>query len=77
MTKIHGGEAKLAAGILARLADDSAGRRSIRWLADRTGIPYSTLQWKLRNRPGRFTTGELFEIADALGIELPELLKAA
>lgn len=65
-------ETKLSEGIRARLA---AEERSIHWLARRTGIKYQTLQSKLRDRPGAFTSDELFAIADALGCEFGDLPK--
>ena len=45
----------------------SAADRSKRWLSAKTGIPYSTLNRKLRAEVD-FTFGELFLIAQALGV---------
>ena len=73
MTNKHGAEAKVQGGIRLHLADASSGRRSVRWLSQRTGIPYSTLQNKLRNAPGKFTTDDLFRIADALDTTIVDL----
>lgn len=74
MTKISGLRAKIIeAGIDALLADDSGGKRTLNWLSQRSGIPYSTLKKKLRQRPGSFTADELWAIADAFGIDVREL----
>lgn len=72
-----GGITKIREGILAQLSDASSGRRSIRWLAQRSGIPYSTLQQKLSKSPDRITTADLVRIADALGKDVTELWEAA
>jgi len=76
MTKNSGGAAKIQEGILRLLDDTSSGRRSIRWLAERAGIPYSTLQQKISRRPGKLTTDDLVKIADALGVDLGDLYGA-
>lgn len=76
MTNEHGAATTIAEAIRARLEDQSTGRRSMRWLSERTGIPYSTLQWKLGSRPGRLNTDELFAIADAFGCDLSDLYRA-
>ena len=76
MTKIHGdGASIIAAGITALLADETGGKRTLGWLAKRTGIPYSTLK-KRRARPGLFTTDQLFALADAFGTDLQGLYAA-
>lgn len=41
--------------------------RSKRWLSDKTGIPYSTLDRKMKAR-GEFTFTDLANIAAALGV---------
>jgi lambda repressor-like predicted transcriptional regulator len=77
MTTIQGVGAKIVrAGILALLADDSGGKRTLGWLAKRSGISYSTLKNKLRTRPGSFTGDELFAIADAFGVDIRDIYAA-
>ncbi|MFL2002174.1 helix-turn-helix domain-containing protein [Microbacterium sp. A1-JK] len=56
---------KVAAAVLLEL---SKADRTKRWLSDRTGIPYSTLDRKLRAHVDLSFT-ELFSIAEALGVE--------
>lgn len=73
VSKNQGAPAKIAAGVYLLLEDEQQGRRSLRWLAERSGIPYSTLQLKLSKTPEKFTLAELFRIADALSVELPDL----
>jgi hypothetical protein len=72
MTKELSEAAKIAAGIQKHMDDETHGRRTVRWLAERSGISYSTLQGKLADVT-RFNVGELFKIADAFGCQLPDL----
>lgn len=77
MTKIQAtGASVIAAGIKALLADDTGGKRTLRWLAARSGISYSTLKTKLRERPGSFDADELFAIADAFGVDVRDIFAA-
>lgn len=46
----------------------SKADRTKRWLSDRTGIPYSTLDRKLKGHVD-FTFTELWSIAEVLGVE--------
>ena len=69
-SKELGGAASITESIRGRLAEEE---RTIRWLARRTEIPYSTLQKKLSLYPGRLTTDELFLIADALRTDVRNL----
>jgi hypothetical protein len=73
MTKYPGEATKIAAGIHLLLEDETHGRRSLRWLSEKAAIPYSTLQGKLASDPSRLTLGELFRIADALGVGIADL----
>lgn len=73
MTKIHGTGTDPRPGILSRLSDTSGGRRSLRWLSERSGIAYNTL--KRRMKYGRWMADELFAIADAFGCELIDLYR--
>lgn len=68
MSKNQGVPAKIAAGISHHLQDSRHGRRSLRWLAERSGVPYSTLQSKMTRAPEKFSTSELCLIADALEV---------
>ena len=72
MSKNFGVEAKVARAIQLRLADHTQGRRSLRWLSDRTGISRATLQSRMKH-PINFTTGELARVADAFGVPLEDL----
>lgn len=45
----------------------SRADRTKRWLSDRTGIPYSTLDRKIKGHV-EFTFTELWMIAEALGV---------
>ena len=47
--------------------------KSVRSLADETGIPLTTMRRKLKGI-GEFTPSELFRIADALGITFMDLI---
>jgi len=51
--------------------------RSTQWLADRTGIPYSTLRRRLEVAPENFTLKELHRIADALDVPVEAILIAS
>lgn len=73
MTQNQGVPAKIAAGVHSLLRNDQHGRRTLRWLAERSGVPYSTLQFKLNRAPEKFTTAELIAVADALDVPLYEL----
>ncbi len=57
--------------IRARI-DDALDGRSWRWLARRTGVPWSTLQWQA-TKP-RFTATNLVRIAQALNLRPSDLL---
>lgn len=76
MTKPQGDPAKFARGIRRYLSDQSTGRRSVRWLAEQTGLNRSTLTDKLKERPGRINSDELVRIAEALGVTEIDLYRA-
>lgn len=54
---------------------EALGDKPVKWLADETLIPYSTLQRRFAD--GNFTTVELFKIAAALKKSPASFLKAA
>lgn len=56
---------EIASGVTFEL---SKADRTKRWLSDRTGIAYSTLDRKLKGHVD-FTFTELWSIAEALGVE--------
>lgn len=54
----------------------SKADRTKSWLSDRTGIPYSTLDRKLKGHVD-FTFSDLWSIAEALGVQPSELTPRA
>jgi len=66
----------IARAILAELNDEDhiSGKRTQRWLANITGISYTTLRRKLLKRPDTLILSELIAISDALGIPLSSLI---
>lgn len=73
--RILSSPAKLAAGIQFLLADNSAGRRDVPWLSERSGIPKSSLRRKIA-RPETITTADLCALADAFSVDVVDLYKA-
>lgn len=51
---------------VAQRVTEALGDKPVKWLADQTLIPYTTLQRRLGD--GNFTTAELFKIASALDL---------
>jgi hypothetical protein len=51
-----------------------ADERDMTWLSEKSGIAYSTLRSKLLYKPERLTAGDLFKIAPALKMTVPELI---
>lgn len=49
---------------VARRVTEALGDNSVKWLADETLIPYTTLTRRFKD--GNFTVAELFQIASAL-----------
>lgn len=49
-------------------------KRSVRWLSEKTGIPYSTLRGRLGSPEGRLSFLELHSILRALEIDLVDLI---
>lgn len=56
---------------VAHRATEALGDRSVLWLSEQTGIPYTTLNRRFKD--GTFTVAELFKIAAAIEIS-PALL---
>lgn len=73
--RILSSPAKLALGIQSLLADNSAGRRDVPWLSERSGIPKSSLRRKLA-RPETITTADLCALADAFSVDVVDLYTA-
>lgn len=51
---------------VAQRVTEALGDKSVKWLADETLIPYTTLTRRLKD--GNFTAVELFKIAATLGL---------
>jgi len=62
-----------AAGIVSTLeATRKEQGRSLKWLSEKTGIPYSTLGYLKRN-PARLRADDMITIAGALGLNWADL----
>lgn len=73
-TRNPGLEAEFAEGVLASLEDQTSGRRTMRWLSERADMRYSTVKDKLKNRPGFLTLSEQYRIADAIGLDVVDII---
>lgn len=69
-----GTDAAFAEGILVSLEDHTTGRRNMRWLAERASMRYSTVKDKLKNRPGFLTASEQYRMADAIGLDVLDVI---
>lgn len=62
----------VASLILTKLKDE---QRSIRWLATKTEIKYSTLYHQLKTRPKNLTHLTVLTIADALEVDESQFIR--
>lgn len=60
---------------VAQRVTEALGDRPVKWLAEETLIPYTTLTRRLGD--GNFTTAELFKIAAVLELEPAALIGTA